>query len=460
MSQPRDENVENDPRLKPIAHLDELLTIFTRFEKPESQFRIGVEHERFIINPQTLIPVPWEGDAGIHSVMRKLLKRFKTENSATTEGEEAGQLVAIMRPKSSITLEPGCQLELSGEPLATIFDIDDELARYESILEDVLAQTNLKSLLMGFHPTARQDDFSWVPKKRYEIMRAYMEKTGTRGHDMMLRTCTVQANFDYSSEAEMIESFRLALLASPIITALFASSPFKEGKPSGFLSERTIAWHETDPDRCGFPLEVFESQFSYRQWIERVIDTPMYFVRRSGIYHDATSITFRQFLKKGFLGFKACIRDFEDHMTTIFTDTRIKPQLEVRSADCGSKPFLRALPAFWKGLLYDETSRTRALSLLSTIDPAMMVRHQIDAGTFGLDARFGDKDLGVFASDLVGLSREGLQRHAQKNEPRQDESIYLSPLDEVIARGKNTAQLMLERFHAHGESFSWLLDAP
>jgi glutamate--cysteine ligase len=447
VSQPRDSESENDALLELITDESSLEGVFTQFEKPRASFRIGVEHERFVVDPQSLTPIPWNGAKGMKSLLEDLLVSFKDE--ALTRVDDRGQTIGIMRPKSSITLEPGCQLELSGAPLETISEIDAELKYYESRLESSLDNKQLSSLLMGFHPTAMRADFEWVPKQRYAIMRRHMERKGTRGHDMMLRTCTVQGNFDYSSESDMIDSFRLGLLASPVVTALFASSPFKEGKPSGYLSERATVWHETDPDRCGFPLEVFENGFSYRCWITRVLDTPMYFVRRADVYHDATSITFREFMKNGFSGFKAIHRDFADHLTTIFTDARIKPQLEMRGADCGPKPFLRALPALWKGLLYNETSRRKALALLSSVDPQDLKTHQLEAAKNGLQAKYAHLELGVVASELVTLSREGLSK---------EESHYLKPLDEVIASGTNVAQKMLERFESSGGSFDWLLD--
>jgi glutamate--cysteine ligase len=382
--------------------------------------------------------------------MHDLMKGFLTSYSAegATPVLDNGQTIAVMRPTSSITLEPGCQLELSGAPLETISEIDEELKLYESVLDSLLRERKLASLPMGFHPTATRADYEWVPKQRYVIMRRYMQQTGTRGHDMMLRTCTVQGNFDYTSESDMIDSFRLGLLASPVVTALFASSPFKEGKPSGFLSERTPVWHDTDPDRSGFPLEVFDDNFGYGRWVERVLDTPMYFVRRADVYHDATSITFREFMKNGFEGFKACYRDWADHLTTIFTDARIKPQLEMRGADCGPKPLLRALPAFWKGLLYDESTRARALALLSHVSPTDLKTHQLDAARHGLKARLGNQELGAVASDLLSLSKEGLK----------NESHYLQPLHDIVASGTNVAQRMLVYYQKSGGSFSWLLD--
>lgn len=457
MSQPRDTTAENDDILSPIADIDELNSIFVQFQKPRANFGIGVEHERFVIEPQTMKPIQWQTPMGMHALMHELKSSCMAQDASTVGVSENEQLIAIMKKNASITLEPGGQLELSGAPLASIFDIDEELRQYESTLENALKKLQVSSLLMGFHPTALREDFDWVPKQRYRIMRAYMAKKGRRGHDMMLRTCTVQANFDYTNESDMVASFRLALLASPVVTALFASSPFREGKPSGFLSDRTMVWHETDPDRCGFPVEVFESGFSYRRWIDRALGTPMYFVRRAGVYHDATSITFREFMKNGFAGFKATHRDFADHLTTIFTDTRIKPQLEVRSADCGPKPFLRALPAFWKGLLYDEASRSAALNMLSWMAPIELANYQTEAARNGLMAKCEGRKIQMIAADLLELSRAGLKRQAKTRE--KDESLFLKPLFEIVESGKNIAQVMLERYKKANGSFEWLLDS-
>lgn len=460
MSLPRDSNEESEEQLQPLTDIGALEAIFTSFEKPRSKFGIGVEHERFIVDPLTLKPTKWHGPKGVASVMEALLSRFQQLDDSAIGILEKNELVGIFLKNSSITLEPGCQLELSGAPLETIFEIDEELTQYETIVEKILKDIGLSSLLMGFHPAAKREDFEWVPKKRYEIMRNYMPKKGSRGHDMMLRTCTVQANFDYASETDMIASFRTALLVSPIVTALFATSPFKEGKLSGFLSERSLVWHDTDPDRSGFPLEVFDSNFSYRRWIDRALDTPMYFVRRGGISHDATSTTFRDFFKHGFLGFKATYRDFTDHLTTVFTDARIKPQLEVRSADCGPKAFLRALPALWKGILYDEKSREGVLQLLSNINPGELTKHQIQVAQFGLGAKFGNRNMHDVAADLVAFSKAGLTRLHQTRGTGGDESIFLKPLEDVLTSGKNHAQIMIERFEDQSHSLSWLLDPP
>jgi glutamate--cysteine ligase len=445
LSQPHDSDSENEEIQNLIVDEDSLEGIFRQFEKPKSSFRIGVEHECFIVAGKDLKPEPWSGKTGMNVLLSKLAQHF----SKATPITEMSQSIGILLDNASITLEPGCQLELSGAPLATINEIDAELCTYEQARESVLRELGLNALLMGFHPTALQRDFEWVPKQRYAIMRRYMQTTGSRGHDMMLRTCTVQGNFDYESEQDMIESFRLGLLASPIVTALFALSPFKEGKPSGFLSERTTVWHDTDNDRSGFPLEVFESNFSYRKWIKRVLDTPMYFVRRAGIYHDATHLTFRTFMRDGFGEFKACQRDFADHLTTIFTDARIKPQLELRGADCGPKSFLRALPAFWKGLLYDRAVRSKALAKLSGLNPKDLRNYQWQAAKEGLSAKIGKQELGALASDLLTLSKEGLENNEVK---------YLKPLEEVLSSGTMVAQKMLALYHRSQGSFDWLLD--
>lgn len=448
MSQPHDSDSESEALQDLITDQASLEKIFRQFEKPKDAFRVGVEHESFIVVPQSLKPEPWSGKTGMKALLDCLSHHLKDRQpSPIVENKET---IGLLFGNASITLEPGCQLELSGAPLATIAEIDAELSQFEIARESALKELGLECLLMGFHPSATLEDFEWVPKQRYAIMRRYMKKVGSRGHEMMLRTCTVQGNFDYESESDMIASFRTGLLVSPVVTALFASSPFKEGKPSGFLSERTTVWHDTDADRSGFPLEVFDDDFSYRRWIERALDTPMYFVRRAGIYHDATNLTFRDFLKDGLGEFKACHRDFADHLTTIFTDARIKPQLELRGADCAPKPFLRALPAFWKGLLYDTGIRAKALTALSTLNPAKLKDYQWQAAKLGLSAQLEGKEIGAIASELVQLAKEGLPG----NEHR-----YLEPLVEVVRSGKTVAQRMLEKYHRSNGTFDWLLDA-
>lgn len=451
MSLPRDSNNNADNEGEKID-LEDLESVFTNFEKKRSEFAVGVEHERFLVHPKTLLPAAWLGKSSVGEVMHLLLKHYEAIDETTRAIVENEQIIGIILRNSSITVEPGGQLELSGAPLRSMSEIEAEIRSFDKIVKSIEQDLELSSLTIGFHPIARRENFSWVPKHRYDIMRSYMPHKGTRGHDMMLRTCTVQANFDYESEADMVSSFRLALLASPIVTALFATSPFYEGQLSKYLTERTMVWHDTDPDRCGFPQEVFESGFGYHRWIERALDTPMYFLRRGGRYINATTISFREFMQNGFSGFRATKADFLDHLTTIFTDARIKPQLEVRGADCGPMSMLLALPAFWKGLLYNESSKNKALHLLSFISPKDLIVHQKTAATDGLKGRLGPKKILTLAQDLIEISTSGLESLGK------GESRFLRPLESIVAKGTSLSDIMrAKQINIPQGGFAWLV---
>ncbi len=345
----------------PITHRAQLVEVLASGEKPRADWRIGTEHEKFGFRLDDLRPPGFDGERGIEALLTGLT-RF-----GWAPVEEHGRVIALAKDGASVTLEPAGQLELSGAPLETIHQTCREVSTHLYEVKVVADELRLGFLGMGFQPKWRRDDMPWMPKGRYRIMRAYMPKVGGLGLDMMTRTCTVQVNLDYASEADMVKKFRVSLALQPVATALFADSPFTDGKPNGYLSYRSHIWTDTDPDRTGMLDFVFEEGFGYERYVDYLLDVPMYFSYRNGEYLDLSGQSFRRFLAgelDGLRGELPTLRDWNDHMTTAFPEVRLKKYLEMRGADGGPWNRLCALPAFWTGLLYDDASLDAAWDLV------------------------------------------------------------------------------------------------
>ncbi len=434
MSQLKEFKNDNlDPLHRPIQSIADMIDIFVQAEKLHAQFRVGIEHERFAFVKATRKPLPYVGDVGIEALFRAMAVH------GWQPVIEDGHVIALTKQNAGISLEPGGQVELAGAPYRTMDEIHAELQSYFAQMDNVADQMGIGFLFVGYHPNARREEFPWVPKSRYQIMRRYMPKVGGRGIDMMLRTCTVQANLDYENEADMVSSVRVALALSPLITALFANSPFAEGKPSGMLSERTMVWHDTDAKRCGFPETVLASNFGYEAWVNFVLDVPMYFIRREGKYIDLAGRSFREFMRSGYDGHEATMRDFADHLTTVFTEVRVKPQIEVRSADCGGKPFLSALPALWKGILYDDLAKREALSLMEEPSVVELSDLQRACAEFGFRAKYRGRSVLELCEHTIRIAEQGLSRQAPGEEK------YVRPLSELVARQSTQAEELLKQ---------------
>src|SRR5499433_2553371 len=338
----------------PITDKRQLIEYLESGCKPPGAWRVGTEHEKFVFRRSDLHRVPYEGPDGIAAVLGEMTRfgwKPITEDGNTIALENDAQC--------AITLEPGGQFELSGAPLETVHQTCDEVHEHLRQVREVCDELGLGMLGLGFDPKWRREDIRWMPKQRYQIMRGYMPKKGRLGLDMMLRTCTVQTNLDYGSEADMVKKFRVSLALQPVAVALFANSPFVEGQPSGFLSHRSYIWTDTDPDRCGTLPFVFEPGFGFERYVDYMIDVPMYFVYRDGRYIDASGQSFREFIAgrlPALPGAVPSIGDWSDHITTVFPEVRLKRFLEMRGADCGPPPMLTALAALWTGLYYDETA--------------------------------------------------------------------------------------------------------
>ncbi|WP_439637534.1 glutamate--cysteine ligase [Oceanicaulis sp.] len=426
-------------------------------EKPEDQWRIGTEHEKFGFALKDHAPLPYESDG---PSVRKLLEGLTRFGWETVE--ENGKPVALKRDGGSITLEPGGQFELSGAPLETLHETCREVNGHLREVREVADEVGAGFLGLGFSPKWSLEETPMMPKDRYNIMKAYMPKVGTMGHQMMFRSCTVQTNLDFSSEADMVKKMRVSLALQPIATALFANSPFGDGKPNGFLSYRAHVWTDTDNNRTGMLPFAFEEGFGYEQYVDWALDAPMYFVKRNSVYQDASGLSFRDFLK-GELpilpGELPVISDWEDHLSTLFPEVRLKTFLEQRGADGGPWNRLCALPAFWVGLLYDQSALDAAWDLVKdwTADERDAMR--LGAAKTALKTPFRNTTLQDIAQQALAISRAGLKARQRLNAHGENEALFLDDLDEIAKTGISPAERLLERYHtAWGESVEPIFD--
>jgi glutamate--cysteine ligase len=429
----------------PVERREQLVAFIADGEKPRNAWRIGTEHEKFGFRTDDLRAPTYEGERGIGALLGGLT-RFGWERV-----EENGTLIALTRGLGSVTLEPAGQLELSGAPVSTIHETCCEVERHLTEVRTVADELGLGFLGMGFQPKWRRDEMPWMPKGRYKIMREYMPKRGNLGLDMMTRTCTVQVNLDFASEADMVRKFRVSLALQPIATALFADSPFTEGKPNGFLSFRSQVWSDTDPDRTGMLGFVFEDGFGYERYVDYLLDVPMYFVYRDGKYIDASGQSFRAFLDgklPALPGEQPTLKDWADHMTTAFPEVRLKRFLEMRGADGGPWNRLCALPAFWVGLLYDDTALDAAWDLVRdfSLDERERLRSEVPRTALKTPFRGGTlRDLALRALEIAG---HGLARRARRNARGADEAMFIEPLVEFAQANQTPAERKLELFHS------------
>lgn len=432
----------------PLGGIEELVEFFRSAEKPRAQFRVGTEHEKFGFVRADHRPLPFFGEPGIEALLQAIAADdVERRAGGWTPVEDSGHVIALYRSDGSITLEPGGQFELSGAPLATIHETCAEVGRHLCLLRRLCLPRGIGFIGMGFHPTARWSEMPTVPKARYAVMERYMPLVGARGLDMMKRTATVQANYDWTSEDDMARSFAVALRAAPFVAALFANSPFVEGRPSGMLSERQRVWADTDGRRAGFPAAVLEPGFGYQRWVDCVLDVPMYFVRRDGLHHDVAGASFRTFMREGLLvggtRVRATLRDFADHLTTVFFEVRLKRVLEVRAADCGPWSRICALPALHKGLLYDPTARDQAADLLAFLDVDALGRLRADVVVRGYRAQCARGPILPLCERLLDIAAGGLARLACRDAQGRDETHFLRPLVDSVARGETFAERLL-----------------
>ena len=428
----------------PVTDKAQLIEWFSSGSKPREAWRIGTEHEKFVFTRKDLKPAPYEGEASIRAVLEGLAERFGWKPV-----EEAGRPIALSKNGCSITLEPGGQFELSGAPLRTLHETCAEVNRHLAEVKEICDPLGVGMLGLGFAPTWTRDEMPWMPKGRYAIMRRYMPTRGNLGLDMMLRTCTVQTNLDYLDEADMVRKFRISLALQPVATALFANSPISEGRPNGFKSYRSHVWTDTDPDRCGILPFVFEDGFGFERWVEYLLDVPMYFVYRNGEYLDAAGMSFRDFMagRLSLLpGELPMLSDWEDHVTTVFPEVRLKKYLEMRGADGGPWRRLCALPALWVGLLYDDEALDAAEELVRGWSPEDHAQLRDEVPRQALDTTFRGRKLLELAGDVLDIASTGLKNRQQSNGEGVDERLFLEVLREIVSSGRSPADALLEDF--------------
>ena len=415
--------------------------------KPKEAWLIGTEHEKIGFCTESFRPIPYFGEKSIQRLLERLADCNHEEQWLAVF--EDGHPIALKHGLASITLEPGGQLELSGAPLATIHETNAEIGRHFDLLRNLTQEMGMGFLTLGYQPKWKREDIPWMPKSRYNIMRAYMPKVGNLGLDMMLRTATTQANLDFSDEKDMAKKMRVAYCLQPITTALFAASPFKEGKPSGLKSTRAACWLDTDAKRTGTPACVFEEDFGFESWTEWVLDVPMYFVMRDAQYVDCTGESFRDFLE-GKLpqlpGEFPTRGDWELHVSTTFPEVRLKTYIEVRGADAGEWRWISALPALWKGLLYDEVALQKAWDLVESWTHAEVVALSKAVSKDALKTSFLGKDVHHFAKIMVEIAQFGLKRINVCNDEG-CEAQYLEPLFEAIETGETQADRWLRLYN-------------
>ncbi len=429
---------------------EDLVAWFDRGSKPKDQWRVGAEHEKFVFRLGTHEPVPYE-PSGIKALLDGLT-RFGWKPIM-----EAGHVIALERGKANVSLEPGGQFELSGAPLETIHDICEETGQHLSEVKVVADELGIGFLGLGFSPIWRRDQVPIMPKGRYKIMREYMPKVGGLGLDMMFRTCTVQANLDFGSEADMVAKFRTSLALQPICTALFANSPFIEGNPSGFVSARANVWTDTDAARTGMLDFVFKDGFGFETYAKYALDVPMYFAKRGDRYIDLSGRSFRAFMDGNLAelpGERPSIKDWADHTTTIFPEVRLKQYLEMRGADSGPWRALCALPALWTGIFYDSAALAAAWDLCKHWQIEDHERLRADVARIGLKAQIAGRSVQDIAKDMLAIAREGLKRRNRLSGGMVDETNYLSQLDEIAESGVTQAERLLELYNG-----AWAGDA-
>jgi glutamate--cysteine ligase len=432
----------------PIEGIDELVDYLSDGCKPQEKWRIGTEHEKFPFYVDGHAPVPYGGERGIRSLLEGMQEKLGWDPIV-----DAGRIIGLVEPtgQGAISLEPGGQFELSGAPVETIHQTCREGNAHLAQLREIAEPLGIRFLGLGGSPKWTLAETPVMPKSRYEIMTRYMPKVGSHGLDMMYRTCTIQVNLDFGSEADMRRKMQVSLKLQPLSTALFANSPFTDGRPNGLQSWRGEIWRDTDNERSGMPRFCFSPDFGFADYVEWALDVPMYFVIRDGQYHDMTHMTFRQFMngaaRNELSDGLPTMGDWANHLSTLFPDVRLKRFLEMRGADGGPWRRICALPAFWVGLLYDEEALAAAETLTSswTYEEVVAMRDAVPAQ--GIATPFRNTTLREIGREVLALSRLGLKNRARLNRDGYDETSFLQTLDEVVGRGTTSAEEMLSAYH-------------
>ncbi len=422
----------------PIERLDQLIGYLREGEKPRSAWRVGIEHEKIGLRRGAWEPIEYAGPRGIEAMLRHIA----AEDPSWTPVSEDEHVVALDGTAGGITLEPGAQVELNGRPLFTIQETCQEFHAHLDLLRKTAETFGFAWLGLGVHPIHPTAELPRVPRERYNIMRRYLPTRGKLALDMMHATASVQVSLDFESEADLVEKLRTALVATPLVAALFANASISEGAPNGFASQRLHIWRHTDPDRTGLLPIAFEEGFGYERYVDWALDVPMFFIVRDSSYRAMEGKTFRRFLAEGHQGERATMADFERHLTTLFPEARVKRILEVRCADAVPPELLCTIPALWKGLLYSDTARRAVLDLAGGWSPAERDQVFDAAARHGLGAETPRGPLLPLACELVAIARTGLDGMGA------GEATYLDPLGEVLERGRSPGEEVLARWHS------------
>jgi glutamate--cysteine ligase len=432
--------------MTPIETRDELVAWLEKGVKSKAEFRVGTEHEKFPFTVAGHDPVPYHGKRGIRALLEGMRMLLGWE--PIMEEEHIIGLTSVTGT-AAITLEPGGQFELSGAPVETVHETSSEIHAHLAQLGEVARPLGLGFLGLGMSPKWSRSETPMMPKGRYRIMTAYMPKVGQFGLDMMYRTCTVQTNLDFCSEADMVKKLRVGLALQPVATALFANSPLTEGKLNGYLSFRSEIWRHTDPHRTGMLPWAFEPGMGFARWVDYALDVPMYFIKRGDHYIDVAGHSFRD-LMAGKLAVlpreRATLSDWSNHLTTIFPEVRLKRYLEMRGADSGPRRRLASLPAFWVGLLYDDASLDAAWDLVKDWTAEERQRLRDDVPKLALRASIRGRSVRELAKDCLRIAHKGLARRARLDIGGRDESRHLETLDDIVARSVTPAEELIEKF--------------
>ncbi len=424
-----------------IRHRDQLLAYFTAAEKPRERWRIGTEYEKVAVRVSDGHAVPYSGPHGIEALLGRMAERYDWKPV-----KEDGRTVALNGPKAAITLEPGGQLELSGEVCDSIHCARAEFAQHIDQIVTIGNELGIAFLGLGMQPISRLDEIELVPKRRSRIMAPYMERVGTLGLRMMKQTATVQVNMDYGSEADAMMKMRVGMGLAPLLTAMFANSPLCDGRLNGYMSFRGHIWTDTDADRCGLLPFVFRSSAGFEDYVDYALGVPMYFIVRDGEWFDMTAHTFADFLQHGFQGHRATMSDWNSHLTTLFPEVRLKGYIELRSIDSQSPELMLAVPALAKGIFYDDDCLLATWDLVKawSWDERLALYHA--AHREALRARVRGIALAELARELLDIAEVGLERQRVLNAQGDDESLYLERLEDLVKRGTCPAEIVVQKW--------------
>ena len=429
-----------------MINKNHLIEYFFAGVKSKNNLKIGVEHEKFVLNKNSLQPISYDENHGIKNILEKFTKIGWTPSY----DDNQKTIIALKKGKEAITLEPGGQIELSGDQLDNIHETCEETTNHLRDLKKIGDEFNFILLGMGVEPNLKLDDFPWMPKQRYTIMRKYMEQVGTLGHHMMKRTCTNQVNIDYSSEEDMVNKLRLMLNLEAIATAIFSNSPFDRGKISKYKSLRSHFWHHTDPDRTGLLPFVFEKGFNFEKYTDYALNVPMYFIKRDHKYIDMTHYTFKDFLegKCTDITQEVSLKDWEDHLTTLFPQARLKRYLEIRSMDACNWDLICSQPAFWIGILYDDEILDKIKEITEdwTEEDRQYLNQRVPEE--GLKTVFKERKLIAFAQYFFELSKKGLKKRNRFSKNGEfDESIHMKDLEDNLEKECSPADCLINKYN-------------